>query len=91
MQLHIQGLLEKNQQTLFQAFLSTMDRDITTLEAFTILLSVLPASRFGNTGMTLSVIDEIFHHKERDYLAIFIHELSHIIRNMNIGEIYDKV
>ncbi|MDR0283007.1 MAG: hypothetical protein LBI53_07150 [Candidatus Peribacteria bacterium] len=57
-----------------------MDVDINDL-SLQIMISMLPRSLFSEKNIVLSVVSEIIHEKDRPYMEIFLHEMSHLLRN----------
>lgn len=87
----MQNLFDKNINCIVDWLCNTMDFPKETIQNITINLSFKPNSTFWPKVVNLSIALEIFKDQKKPYLDIFIHEITHIIRNQKIWEIYNKI
>ena len=59
--------------------------------AYSVYPSLLPGSTYGRKGFAfLSVVNELNEREPSPYVDIVIHELSHVVWNRKMGEIYER-
>jgi hypothetical protein len=86
---HIQTIFYNKEKNIEDAFLSTMDEDISN-SSIEIIVSMFVKSLFGEKDIILSVVEDILYEKKKPYLGIFLHEMTHIIWKKKVSKIYDK-
>lgn len=84
-------LFENNKEKIVSGLVTTMDFDPENIPYTMIMPSLKPNSTFWTENISLSVALEVFKNKANPYIDIFVHEITHIIWNQKIWEIYTSV
>ena len=60
--------------------------------AYSVYPSLLPGSTYGRRGFALlSVVNELNGKEPAPYIDIVVHELSHVVWNRKMGDVYERV
>lgn len=84
-------LFENNIRKIADGLSTTMDFSHEDIPHMIIVPSLKPNSTFWTEVVSLSIALEVFKNKANPYIDIFIHEITHIIWNQKIWEIYNAV
>lgn len=84
-------LFGNNKEKIVSGLVTTMDFDPKNIPYIMIMPSLKPNSTFWTENISLSVALEVFKNKANPYIDIFVHEITHIIWNQKIWEIYTSV
>lgn len=88
---NMKSLFENNRKAIVDGLSITMDFNPQDIPHITIIPSLKPNSTFWTKVVNLSVALEVFKNRANPYIDIFIHEITHIIWNQKIWEIYTSV
>lgn len=84
-------LFEKNKEKIIKGLSKTMDFDPKSIPHITITPTLKPNSTFWTKTINLSIASELFKNEKKPYIDIFIHEISHTIREQKIWKVYDSI
>lgn len=84
-------LFGSNKEKIVSGLVTTMDFEPEDVPYIIIVPSLKPNSTFWTKNISLSVALEVFKDRPNPYIDIFVHEMTHIIRNQKISAIYEAV